>query len=167
MNDILNRYTEYGEQLYRMTGGVIGCIVPASENGRIVERSLLRSVASRSKKLRRPFAWVGFDRDSGMMLYYKHCMTEDFVNTEEYPAGTELKGDFSSPRTPEQQAEYESALWECYEKIRDFALDNDLSGEQKELVRRYKKQWELTVMTGLLPYYKALSPEFFEWLGKQ
>jgi len=162
MKDVTKRYLNYGKMLYDMTGGIIGYIVPAAENGKLIERAFLKH--SNAKTLSRPFAWVGFDKESGMLLYYKHCMSEDFMDTEKYPPTVRLKGEFSSQRTPAQQAEYESRLWEAYKKIRGFVLRENLTDEQKALVAEYRRIWELAVMTDLIPYYKALSKEFFEWL---
>lgn len=164
MKDISNKYLKYGKQLYELTGGIIGYIVPAIEGNRYVERAFLKS--SNPGVLSRPFAWVGFDMASGTLLYYKHCISEDFADSEKYPAGTKLKGEFPSPRTAKQQAEYEKQLWESYTAIREFVFKENLSDVQKALVDEYKKQWALTVMKDLIPYYEALSPEFFKWLNQ-
>lgn len=164
MSRIFDKYIDYGKKLYDMTGGVTGYIVPAIENGVQVERTFLKF--SVPGQLFRPFSWVGFDKKSGTLMYYRHCMMQDFMDTEKYPASTKLKGEFSSPRTPKQQIGYEKELVERYEAIRDFVFEENIPEEQKKLVREFREQWELTVMTDLIPYYEALSPEFFEWLEK-
>lgn len=162
MKNTLDMYRMYGEKIYQLCHGVIGYMIPAEESGKRIERTLIRY--SDAGNRRRPFAWAGFDMETGMLLYYKHCSMEDFIDTNMYPADTALGKSYKNERTPKEQIKYEKALWESYESIREFVFLPEISRGHRELVRRFKAQWEMTVLKDLVPYYEALSPEFFAWM---
>lgn len=162
MDNKLDRYRKYGKKIYDLCGGAVGYLVPALEHGRIIERTLLRRGSG--SIFQRPFAYVGFDMESGTLLYYKHCGLEDFVDTKLYPPNTVIGSAFLTQRTVQEQKEYEEKLWDAYKKIRDFVFAENITSGQKELLQEYKAQWELTVLKDLTFYYESLSPEFFSWM---
>ena len=162
MKNILEKYRSYGEMFLSICGGAMGYMVPVLENGKKVERTLFRQASAVGHK--RPFSWAGFDMETGMLLYYKHCSAEDFADTKTFRPDSEIKSEYVSPRTAAQQIEYERQLWSEYEQIREFALETEVNEQQKAQAAAFGKQWEKTVLKDLVPYYKALAPEFFEWI---
>ena len=164
MKNIDNIYRNHGINILKCCNGVVGHLVPCMENGRMVERSFIRHSNPGNKT--RPFAWIGVDYMTGVFLYYKHCMAEDFMDTKQYPADTCISDSFLTMRTAKEQEEMEQKLWELYKQVRELVFRDNLSELQEALICEYKKQWKLTVLTDLQPYYEALSPEFFQWLGR-
>lgn len=164
MQNIDNIYRNHGINILKSCNGVVGYLVPCVENGRMVERSFIRYSNPQNKT--RPFAWIGIDYLTGVVLYYKHCMAEDFMDTKQYPADSQISGSFLTVRTAKEQEEMDQKLWELYKQVRELVFQDSLSELQKSLVGEYKKQWKLTVLTDLQCYYEALSPEFFQWLAR-
>lgn len=163
MDRALKNYEKLADLLTKMTGGVIGYLVPGIDSGRKVERTLIRG--RDGMDLRRPFGWAEFEMETGVILFYRHCIVDDFTDTQAYPLSTVMSREFNGDRTAKQQMEYEKKLWECYLKIREFVFEEDPTEEQKALMREYQQLWELTVLKDLAAYYETLSPEFFAWLS--
>lgn len=164
MKDIVKMYKRNAENILRLCNGYVGFLVPKLENGKIVECSFIRSANANIKN--RPFAWVGFDPDSGAVLYYKHCSYDDFVCTDKYPPTTTISGEYISERNVDQQELFEKQLFNNYMNLREFVFKEKISEEQREIVRDFRKIWNITVLNDLKPYYEALSPEFFSWLDE-
>lgn len=164
MNNMDVIYKNHGVNILKSYNGIVGHLIPCMENGRIVERSLVRNSNPNSKT--RPFAWIGIDYKTGIFLYYKHCMWEDFMDAKLYPADTRISNRFVCVRTATEQVEMEKKLWKLYKSVREIVFQDEVTEEQKACIREYKQQWELTVLVDLKPYYEALSPEFFRWINK-
>ncbi len=164
MNNILVFYNKYSTSIRDTFNGTLGYLVPSIENGKMVERTFVDS-ATASLKRTRPSAYIEIDSETGVLLFYKHCMYEDFVNTEEFPPGTPVSNKFETERTVKEQIEFDKALWELYKDLRTFAFEENLTEDQLKTVREYKEMWNKTVLCDLKQYYEALSPDFFNWLN--
>lgn len=164
MKDFSNIYQNYAQHIYDAFNGEVDYLLPALENGMMVERSFVSNIDRTCKY--RPFAWIGIDSETGEFLYYKHCLCEDFIDTQAYPPESVIKAEYITERTLEEQIEYDKELWRLYSIIREYAFSETLTDEQKEVLRKYREIWEKTVLLDLKPYYEALSPEFFEWLSQ-
>lgn len=164
MKDIKKFYKNYGESVLKTVNGVVGYLIPCIENEKIVERTFIRSANPLNKM--RPFAWLELDSETGTLMFYKHCMHEDFVDTEKYPPNSIISNRFTSERSTKEQLECEKALWDLYSSLREFVFNNDLTEDQKVILKEFKEQWNKTVLCDLKTYYEALSPEFFEWINE-
>lgn len=162
MKSIVEISKFYYEALYKISdGGVIGHFLPAIENGIKGERAFLRNGTAGVKT--RPYAWISVDSEHGQLLFYKHCASEDFMDSEQFTPTDEIDISFISPRSALEQITKERELLSSYNTIRDIAFRPDLSNSQKESLREFLKIWEDTICTGLKPYYRALAPDFFCW----
>lgn len=163
MKDIMELSKIYNDLLYKISrGGVLSHFLPEIENGRITERAFIRNQTAGVN--RRPYAWIGIDSINDQLLFYKHCALEDFMDTEQFPPNTEFNTIFMTPRSASEQVEKEKALLEKYRTVREFAFASGLNDSQKEDLISFKCMWDDTIISGLQPYYEALSPGFFQWI---
>lgn len=111
--------------------------------------------------IQRPFAWGMFSFYNQAEKCFCWCAAQDFISQEEYPLG--------SMATSQPIALSDSDLQEegiaLYNALRDFAFETDLTPAQLDIQRKYCDLFFRLCYDGLYPFYYALSPEFFQWLG--
>ena len=90
---------------------------------------------------------------------------DDFVKDDPYRPEQTIDYSFRVPRTAVRQAQLMKRQAELYERIRKFAFCSRDQAEE-DCLREFLNLLEQTVPEGLKPYYRALSPEFFQWAGK-
>lgn len=113
----------------------------------------------------RPFAWVLLHSLTGEALLLSDCAVHDFMDTARYPLDEPVE--LTRPRvlSPKEHTKSFQELYEAYEQLRLFAFDPKPDAQQRDAMERYKSLFLCMAFTGHYPYYRALSPEFFGWLG--
>ena len=147
----------------RKKNTAVSQFLPGKKGERVVERAFFYP-AMRAKR-GRPSAWICLDRDSGRLENYSCCFVDDFVKDDPYRPEQTIDYSFRVPRTAVRQAQLMKRQAELYERIRKFAFCSRDQAEE-DCLREFLNLLEQTVPEGLKPYYRALSPEFFQWAGK-
>jgi hypothetical protein len=107
-----------------------------------------------------PYARIAVDSENKTLAYY--------YAIEEKPFNSHMPKDFVSG-IPYDDAykKWENIYEDCYSKIRDFAFESGLSDTQKTLLQEYKRSFEHIIDKEIQPFYRELSPEFWNWLEKE
>ena len=139
--------------------------IPGKIGGLIVERFFLYPNHSQPLKTR-PYAWLSVDAQCGDILQYARCEADDFAASLQVPLETEL--DYSAAveasfrKILSKRQEYDKV----YQTIREFAFHDSLTAEQIASLTRYILLQSELFREPLLRFYRALSPEFYEWVAK-
>lgn len=161
-----NSGIELKNALEKLTGvkAAMSFFVPVMRNGHKCETAFLYGSETRLEK-NRPFAAVTVDYKTGALLEYRNAFISDFADTEKYPM--DLLIDYSVPfdRTVSEHCEMVKKLEDLYAKVRAIAFNDVLSGEEKALTAGYYDTLVKMTPKALMPFYEALSPEFFQWLA--
>lgn len=138
--------------------------VPAKRGNQLVDAMFLyRSAAGHAGE--RPFAWVLLDSRSGEVLLLSDCAIHDFADTSRYPLDEPVELTLPRPLSAREHTKSFQELYEAYEQVRLFAFGAGLAPWQRDAADRYKSLFLRLAYTGHYPFYRALSPEFFDWLG--
>lgn len=143
--------------------------VPIREGITVLDTAFLyRAAPSSDVTLRpRPFAKVVIEPEKQLLVAYQDARIYDFMDTEAYPMSEKI--DYSVPaRTAAEQFKLIKNVNELYKKIRLFPWkDSELSEDEAHIVSEYAACFYQTIPKSLLPFYEALSPEFFAWLSEK
>lgn len=145
-------------------GMVLGAFIPVEIGGRLCEAAFI--AASRPDKdggVVRPSEWLIADSVTGELVLFSVCQAHDFMDTKQYPLNSRvcmLNG------TPAQAVENGRALLDAYNQIRSFAFVKDLNAAQKQILQHFKDAFDRGIAPDLKPYYKGLSPTFFQWISE-
>jgi hypothetical protein len=109
-----------------------------------------------------PFANIAVDSVTKELIYYVDNKTNP--KKFENPLNTYSR-DFNFSKEERETAfpQYQKA----YVLVREFAFADEINSEQKEILSRYMKASEIITQTNMKRFYKALSPEFFEWAERK
>lgn len=140
--------------------------IPGIIKGRRVERFFIYPKTSCSKR-RRPYAWLTLEMEKGNIIQYEHCAIHDFAAELHAEPGFMLS--YAVPgNTDFQTAQVMKKKYMTqYEKIRTFVFEKNLSKEQFHNLTEYNKSMEAIWEIELMKFYKALSPEFFDWIERE
>lgn len=147
----------------RKKNTAVSQFLPGKKGERVVERAFFYPALG--AKRGRPSAWICLDRDSGRLENYSCCFVDDFVKDDPYRPEQTIDYSFRVPRTAVRQAQLMKRQAELYKRIRKFAFCSRDQAEE-DCLWEFLNLLEQTVPEGLKPYYRALSPEFFQWAGK-
>lgn len=134
--------------------------MPVCRNGMVLDAAFLYATGVPSNMRTRPFAMIVYDPASGTLLKYQNAYLDDFMGEGRSMAE---KVDYSVPGavSAREQGELVRKVNALYEEVRGFALKETLSAEETEKLGAYKESFFKAVPAGLLPYYEALSPDFY------
>lgn len=113
----------------------------------------------------RPFGWVLFFCRSGEPAFFGRCRVQDFVDTAFHPLDSEVELRRPAHLSAPDHARSFRQIYEVYEQLRQFAFESEPTGEQRSVMEQYRTLFLRLACIGHYPYYHALSPEFFDWLG--
>ncbi len=143
----------------------VSYFIPVIINDNMVDTAFLYSSTATVKERTRPFAKVMFEHSSGNLLEYKNSYICDYMNSDKYPMTTKINYSLPSEISAIEYGEIVKKVNSYYDMICEFAYKAEVAEENKEKIREYKSLFYASVPEALLPYYEALSPEFFEWLN--
>ena len=113
----------------------------------------------------RPFQWLLLCPQSGQAVLWCDCAVQDFISSEHYPSGCEVDMSQKKPLTAKKYTYLHARLLELYEQIRTFAFALPVHPAQQKLLDEYRELFVKVAYTGHYPFYQALAPDFFAWLG--
>lgn len=145
-------------------GMVPSAFVPVEVGGHLCEAAFIS--ASRPDKegcVGRPNEWFIADSTTGKLVLFSLCQAHDFMDTKHYPLNSRV---CIVNGTPPQAAENGKALLNAYNQIRAFAFVKNLDAAQKQILQQFKNAFERGIAPDLKPYYKGLSPTFFQWMSE-
>lgn len=139
--------------------------VPVAVRGNIVDVAFLYSSSPIIERTR-PFAKVVFDHNRGSLVEFRNAYFNDFMDSEEFPMTTKINYSLPSEISVAEIGMAIQIINSSYDEICELAFKDDVSEEGAEKIREYKEMFYKSTPEALLPYYEALSPEFFQWLNK-
>lgn len=140
--------------------------LPDREGGKTVERFFLYPNQPQTRKLR-PYAWVIIDTDTGAAFQYNRCEYFDFAAGLQVPMEQSL--DYSVPAKCDykEMRSMQREFAAIYAKIREFAFCDGVTDGQKEMLSRYMGLQKKLINPEIMPFYRLLSPAFYEWAEKE
>ncbi len=142
----------------------VSYFVPVVVNGNIVDAAFLYTSAAEKEKTR-PFGKVILDHKTGALLEYTNSYLNDFADSEKYPMTTKIDYSLPAEVTVADQAIAIKMINTYYDDICQVVFKDDISDEIKDKIRKYKELFYKSVPASLLPFYEALSCEYFQWLN--
>ena len=141
--------------------------VPVRRAGHILDAVFLYDMGTFLAVRARPFASALLEHGSGILLEYRNAYLGDFMDTQKYPLTQKI--DYSVPyaKTAAEQGKLLERIDGLYESIRELAWKNEPDEGEKRAAEEYGTCFFRAVPGDLLPFYEALSPEFFAWLRGQ
>lgn len=138
--------------------------VPVKKGVHILDAAFLYPAGLFSPLRPRPFAAVLLEPNSGAMLEYRNAYIHDFADSALYPMGIKL--DYSVPfaKTAAEQGKLTETVNELYAAVRELAWKDALTDAERNTAAEYRACFAQAVPKALLPFYRALSPDFFKWL---
>lgn len=112
----------------------------------------------------RPDAWVLLNAQSGDISLFANCELIDFMPTGRYEADLELNLERTKPLNDKKIASMQDKLMSCYEQMRSFVFEENLTRQQAGIVADYKELFLKLHYPAHYNYYHGLSPAFFHWL---
>ncbi len=113
----------------------------------------------------RPYAWGMLDAATGEPLIYARCEAHDFMPAALFPPDMPLALHTPHPLGEATRNDARRELLTVYERVRRFALTENLNREQSGLRERLARLFEMLAYREHRPFYRALSPQFIGWLG--
>lgn len=162
-------YKENSERLQETVNAIFGEQTALSyplpdvvSGGLFVEHHFIYPVGT-SLMSGRPFARVTIDMKTGLLLNYKDCRLEDFMDTEEHPLSEVINYELPKKTSIKTFKATQSLIGKLYEVIRDFAFKEPLTPEEKIILGKYVVLLLTSVPESLVPYYKKTGKSFFSW----
>lgn len=148
-------------------GAALSAYVPEMINGKLYELAFVYSMAPSGLGYlvtERPFAWLAVSSYSGDILFYNDCSYADFA--KDYPLNSRVSLSLKEKLSIDEFLKLDEEFVKVYEKIREFVFAdaNKLSQQQKDVMSKYRELFDKVIAPDFVPYYKALSPEFFKWI---
>ncbi len=142
----------------------VSYFVPVVINKALADVAFLYPLAATTEKTR-PFAKVMFEHNTGNLIGYSNAFINDFMDSEKYPITTKINYALSSDISVVELNNLMKQVNSEYDEICRTVFKKDISEEEKEKIRGYKAAFYASVPEALMPYYEALSPEFFNRLS--
>ena len=142
--------------------------VPAKQAGKKLELVFLTDMAGADSETRtcpRPYAWMKIDAEKGQIVQYQDCSVADFIDPAKYPMDAPV-ANLIDALTQEEFKALNEAMTESYEKLRVLYFDDaKAEGETAALQETYRNAFFKVIRKGQYPFYQALNPDFFRWMG--
>ena len=119
---------------------------------------------TREKKILRPYMKLATDFNSGQFLEFKNAYYSEFADDKKYPLNIKFDAKVPTATSVKEQMELVKNLQSLYEKVREFAFEENLSDEQKKILADYCKVLSETVPADLLNFCKDTEPDYFTWI---
>lgn len=145
-------------------GLILGAFIPLKVQGQLCETCFaIENRPDQDGCVTRPSTWLTVDSATGKLLFFSDCAVHDFVDPALYPPDSRvlITGD-TFRRAPEAGTE----LLKAYEDVRSFAFSAPCNDKQRHSARDLAGLFMHAFPPDLIPYYHALSPDFFQWLEK-
>jgi hypothetical protein len=156
---------------YMLDGHACSKPIISRENKRIIDCFFLYCFSPKDKSeeapceysmFDAPFAKLAVDSISKELVYYRDNKThpsefEDELNS--YLLGFSYSDEEIDEALPQYQ--------KTYVLVSEFAFVDEINSEQKEILSRYMKAFEIITQTNMKRFYRELSPEFFEWAERK
>lgn len=113
----------------------------------------------------RPHTWILLKSGAGSPQLLANCLLADFMPQGAYPMSATVDLRMPARTDPKLFAQNCKHLFDFYEQLRAFAFEQAPTERQRETMAAYRGLFAQLVPPGLYPYYKGLSPAFFDWLG--
>lgn len=136
---------------------------PVKKGGYILDAAFLYGMGISTVRTR-PFASVVLEPKSGTLLEYRSAYLEDFADADKYPMSLKIDYSVPSAQSAKEQGELMEKVNMLYGSIRELAWKDKLTGEDERAAAEYYDCFRRAVPKDLIPFYEALSPEFFGWL---
>lgn len=148
-------------------GADVNCSFPAlrMRDGILMDVMFLYSGQPDAQEGPRPSGWVALQSVTGKLLLAADCAVCDFADTAAYPLDSVVALTREPSLSQKEHTQSWARLYELYEQLRLFAFEPEPADWQHEIVDEYARLFLRLAYAGHLPYYRALSPEFFGWLG--
>jgi hypothetical protein len=132
-----------------------------------VEKVFIYPVSPKEMRTR-PFGVVTFSMEDGLILKYENAYVFDFVDREKYPFDKKISYEIpdGGKKTVKEHKLEMDIIFKLYEAIRNFAFEEELTKEQVEILTKYYVIFEKSVPSSNIPFYKALSEKYMEWVIK-
>lgn len=117
-----------------------------------------------NKTLSRPAVKIVTDYDSGTILLYQNAFFREFADAAKYPVDASLRAGVPTAKTAKEQLQLVREMTDLYECVRTFALEDNLTVDQKSICKSYRDCLAATVPTDLLAFCKDTEPAFYSWL---
>lgn len=140
--------------------------VPVQKNGQVLDAAFLYSMGKPGVEWTRPFASVLLDSASGTLLEYRNAYISDFIESEEYPMTRKLDYSLPEGRSAKEQGALIHGLQEDYPQLKAAVFKASWSDSERALLASYKERFYQAVPGALVPFYTALSYEFFQRLDR-
>lgn len=136
--------------------------MPDVTHGVWVERFFLYPMGTSINRTR-PFGLLTVSMENGQILSYQDCRINDFMDTQKYPFSKNIC--YALPRKVgvKQFKVEQSLINKLYESVREFSFKDELTTEQKEVLRKYLALLLQSVPAALHPYYQKMGKNFYRW----
>ena len=111
----------------------------------------------------RPFAQITIDMKTGMLLAYKDCRVEDFMDQDKHPLSEVINYELPEKLTVQKYIAQQSLINKLYKQVREFVFNESLTEKEQEVFRKYIVLVLNSVPKALVPYYKKLGKKFYDW----
>lgn len=139
--------------------------VPVRKAGHILDAAFLYPTGGFNPMRTRPLASLLVEPKSGAMLEYRSARVSDFMDPEQYPMTMKLDYSVPTAKTAQEQGALVDELNKLYPAIRELPWKDSLNEAEQAQAAAYRTCFFQAVPPGLLPFYEALSPEFYVWLS--
>ncbi len=115
----------------------------------------------------RPYAWMRISAETGALLQYTDCSVQDFVDTAKYPPDRPISNLIDAV-SREEFTQGMDRLNAAYEVLRSAYLTGrsvEAGPQLEEAKDRYRTLFFRLIRRGQYPFYMALNPDFYAWLG--
>lgn len=158
--------TEKIEALKKAIGitGSISLYFPKKIADNVFDRAFIYPSGVYSKTRTRPLGIITIYNKTGDILEYRNAYINDFVDTSKYPLDMKLDYSITDVRNVQEYDELYKKLMSMYNNIREIAFKDNITDDEKAQISEYGKYFFKIVPKDLLPFYEAISPEFYNML---
>lgn len=111
----------------------------------------------------RPFAKISFLAEDGTLVHYQDARVLDFMPAGQYPFARKIHYELQAAPSIQEYQTRQTMLYKLYERIRRFAYQPELTEQEREQLSVYCMQLALGEPRELIPFYRSLVPEFYQW----
>lgn len=124
-------------------------------------------LAGQPKKVGRPRYQFTLDPSNGQIVSLNDCRVQDFAPqfADEEEIG-KLTPDMLPAQTVPELEQFRAEMLSAYDDLLPFVFESPLklTAAQSDAALRFRSLLKRAIEPFLMKYYRALSPQFFEWL---
>lgn len=114
----------------------------------------------------RPYIRLVTDYGTGIILEYRNAHYCEFANADKFPLDGKMSPKVPIAKSAAEQAELLNKLLSLYESVREFALSEDISDEERKTLAEYRQCLYDTIPAELMAFCVDAEKDFFEWIDK-